>query len=107
MSGGYPLRETNVLRDDLHPGIKALEFRQAGMHAFRHGVNHRWELAGMNPAVLRQQMGYSTVTTTARYTGDIPIKEVRAAFSTNSSPQIVGSKNAKLLQNGGPIRDVC
>lgn len=74
MSGGCPLRETNVLRDGLHPGIKALEFTQAGMHAFRHSVDHRWELTGMNPAVLRQQMDYSTVAMTAWYTGDIPIK---------------------------------
>jgi integrase len=78
----------------------------AGMHAFRHGCNRRWELAGMNPAVLRQQMGHSTAAMTARYTGEIPIEEIRAAFSTNNGPQIVVLENGKLLANGEPIRDV-
>jgi hypothetical protein len=29
-------------------------FETTGLHAFRHGCNRRWELAGLNPAVLRQ-----------------------------------------------------
>jgi integrase len=49
---GSPLRETNVLHEFLHPVLKALGLPQAGMHAFRHGCNRRWVLAGMNPAVL-------------------------------------------------------
>jgi integrase len=94
---GSPLRETNVLHDGLHPAIKALRLRQAGMHAFRHGCNRRWELAGMNPAVLRQQMGHSTAAITARYTGEIPIEEVRAAFSISNGPKIGVLKNGELL----------
>jgi hypothetical protein len=43
----------------LHPALKVLGLPQAGMHAFRHGCNRRWELAGMNPAVLRQKMGHT------------------------------------------------
>ena len=50
------------------------------MHAFRPGCNRRWELAGLNPAVLRQQMGHSSATMTAHYTGEIPIENVLAAL---------------------------
>lgn len=78
---GSPLRETNVLHEFLHPVLKTLGLPQAGMHAFGHGCNRRWELAGMNPAVLRQQMGHSSAVMTARYTGEIPLEQVRAAFS--------------------------
>jgi len=35
----------------------------------------------MNPAVLRQQMGQSSAVMTARYTGEIPLEQVRTAFS--------------------------
>jgi integrase len=76
-----PLIETNVLHDGLHPALKALNLPKAGMHAFRHGCNRRWELAGLNPAVLRQQIGHSSASMTARYTGKIPLAQVRQAFS--------------------------
>jgi hypothetical protein len=62
---GSPLRETNVLHDGLHPAIKALRLRQAGI--------------------------------TARYTGEIPIEEVRAAFSISNGPKIGVLKNGELL----------
>ena len=62
---GSALRETHVLHAFLHPVLKALGLPQAGMHAFRHGCNRRWELSGMNPAVLRQQMGHSSAVMTA------------------------------------------
>lgn len=78
---GSPFRESNVLHVFLHPVLKALKLPQAGMHAFRHGYNRRWELSGMNPAVLRQQMGHSSAVMTARYTGEISLEQVRAAFS--------------------------
>lgn len=74
---GSPLRETNVLRDGLHPALAAISLPKAGMHAFRRGCNRRWELARMNPAVLRQMMGHSTSSMTAHYTGEIPIEQVR------------------------------
>jgi integrase len=82
---GTPLLETNVLHDGLHPALRALGFAQAGMHAFRHGCNRRWELAGLNPAILRQQMGHSSETMTARYTGEIPIALVKEAFAKSFS----------------------
>jgi len=52
------------------------------MHAFRNGCNRRWELAAVNPAVLRQQMGHSSPVMTARYTREIPLEQVRTAFSS-------------------------
>ncbi len=94
---GSPLRETNVLHAFLHPVLKALGFPQAGMHAFRHGCNRRWELSGMNPAVLRQQMGHSSAVMTARYTGEIPLEQVRAAFS---------SRELENMENGRSVRAV-
>jgi len=78
---GTALRETSVLHRFLHPVLRTLGFPQAGMHAFRHGCNRRWELSGMNPAVLRQQMGHSSAVMTARYTGEIPLDKVQEAFS--------------------------
>jgi len=75
-----PLLETNVLHDGLYPALVALKLPKAGMHAFRHGCNRRWELSGLNPAVLRQQMGHSSAAMTARYTGEIPLRDVQAAF---------------------------
>ncbi len=94
---GSPLRETNVLHEFLHPVLKALGLPQAGMHAFRHGCNRRWELAGMNPAVLRQQMGHSSAVMTARYTGEIPLEQVRAAFS---------NMELENMENGRSVRAV-
>jgi hypothetical protein len=41
-----PLRASNVLSEGLHPVLKALKLPRAGMHAFRHGRNQRWELSG-------------------------------------------------------------
>jgi integrase len=81
---GTPLRETNVLTDGLHPALKETGLPKAGMHAFRHGCNRRWELAGMNPAVLRQMMGHSSASMTARYTGEIPLEAVRKALIVTS-----------------------
>ena len=94
---GSPLRETNVLHEFLHPVLKVLGLPQAGMHAFRHGCNRRWELYGMNPAVLRQQMGHSSAAMTARYTGEIPLELVRAAFS---------SMVMENMENGRSVRAV-
>jgi integrase len=90
---GTPLRETNVLHDGLHPALRALGLPQGGLHAFRHGCNRRWELAGMNGAVLRQQMGHSSAAMTARYTGEIPLDAVRADFTRRNGPRIVVSEN--------------
>ena len=55
-----PLQASQVLREALHPALKALGLPQDGLRPFRRGCNRRWELAGMNPAVQRQQMGHSS-----------------------------------------------
>jgi len=78
---GSPLRATNVLHDGLHPALSAVGLPKAGMHAFRRGCNRRWELARMNPAVLRQMMGHSSSAMTERYTGEIPLEQVRIVTS--------------------------
>lgn len=88
-----PLIETNVLHDGLHPALKALNLPKAGLHAFRHGCNRRWELAGLNPAVHRQQMGHSSAAMTARYTGEIPLQQVRQAFSGLKTRQLENMEN--------------
>lgn len=88
-----PLRETQVLRDGLHPALKALGLPKAGMHAFRRGCNRRWELAGMNPAVLRQMMGHSSEAMTARYSGEIPMEQIRSDFSRLNGPEIGLTEN--------------
>ena len=78
---GSALRETSVLHSFLHPILRSLGYPQAGMHAFRYRCNRRWELSGMNPAVLRQQLGHSSAAITARYAGGIPLDKVSEAFS--------------------------
>ena len=79
-SGG-PLLETNILNQGLYPALEALGLEQAGMHAFRRGCNRRWKLAGVNPAVIRQQMGHASAAMTALYTGEIPLEQIRNEFS--------------------------
>jgi integrase len=79
---GTPLMETTILHDGLHPAMKALGLKRAGLHSFRRGCNRKWELAGLNPAVQRQQMGHSSSVMTAKYTGEVPLEQVRAAFSS-------------------------
>jgi integrase len=64
-----------------------------GMHGFRRGCNRRWELAGMNPAVLRQQMGHTSSAMTARYTGQLPLAYVQADFSRRNGPKSIESEN--------------
>jgi integrase len=95
---GSPLRETNVLHEFLHPVLKTLGLPQAGMHAFRHGCNRRWELAGMNPAVLRQQMGHSAAVMTARYTPE--------KFHSNRCGRRFSSVELENMENGRSVRAV-
>jgi len=90
---GGPLRATNILNQGLHPALEALKLEKAGMHAFRRGCNRRWELAGINPAVIRQQMGHTSSTMTALYTGEIPIAQVQAEFSSKFGNEIVVLEN--------------
>ena len=90
---GGPLMETTMLNQDLYPALEALGLKKAGMHALRRGCNRRWELAGINPAVLRQQMGHTSAAMTALYTGEIPLEHVQAEFSSKIGNEIVVLEN--------------
>ena len=48
----------------------------------------------MNPAVLRQQMAHGSALLTPRYTREIPLEQVRAAFS---------SMELENMENGGSV----
>jgi hypothetical protein len=48
-------------------------------------------------------MGHSTAAMTARYTGEIPLAQVRAAFSIGNGNKIDVLEN---MENDRPIRDV-
>jgi integrase len=85
--------ETTLLNQGLYPALKALGLKQAGMHAFRRGCNRRWELAGINPAVIRQQMGHTSAAMTRLYTGEIPIEHVIAEFCSKFGNRIVVLEN--------------
>ena len=69
----------------------------ASRNAFRHGCNRGWELSGMNPAVLRQQMGHSSAVMTARNIREIPLEQIWRAFS--------GAKTGN-MEIGRPVREV-
>jgi hypothetical protein len=48
----------------------------------------------MNPGVPRQQMGHSSAVMTSRYTGEIPLEQVRTSFS---------SMELENMENGGSV----
>lgn len=85
---GTPLKETTVLSQGLYPALEVLAIEKSGLHAFRRGCNRRWELAGLNPAVIRQQMGHTSATMTRLYTGELPLADVAAAFSMKFGTKI-------------------
>ena len=103
---GSPLREAQVLHEALHPALKLVGLPQAGMHAFRRGCNRRWELAGIEPAVLRSLMGHSSESMTRHYTGQVPLAQIEAAFSREQDPKIVLSENKANDDALAPIREV-
>lgn len=90
---GATLLETTVLNQGLHPILKLLNIKQAGLHSFRRGCNRRWELAGIVPVVIRQQMGHTDERMTRLYSGEIPIEDVKAAFSPKTGRKIVVLEN--------------
>jgi integrase len=86
-SGG-PLLATNILKQGFYAALDALGFEKAGLHAFRRRCNRRWELAGVNPAVIRQQMGHASAAMTALYTGELPLEDVRTEFRLKFGPTV-------------------
>jgi integrase-like protein len=85
---GAPLLETTILSQCLHPALRALGLPRAGFHAFRRGCNRRWELAGLNPAVLRQQMGHTSSAMTRLYSGELPLEDVIKSCSNTFQKQL-------------------
>jgi hypothetical protein len=59
-------------------------------------IESDWHVAApelrLNPAVIRQQMGHSSEKMTAHYTGQIPLEEVKAAFSKAKFSSKSGNK---------------
>lgn len=94
---GAPLLQTTILNQGLHPALEALKLKRAGLHAFRRGCNRRWELAGINPAVIRQQMGHTSAAMTRLYTGEVPLEYVEAEFSVKFGNKIDVLEN---VENG-------
>ncbi len=94
---GGALLETTILNQGLHPALKALGLSKGGLHGFRRGCNRRWELAGINAAVIRQQMGHTSARMTMLYSGEIPLDQVRAAFSSKTGTRNVVLEN---MENG-------
>jgi integrase len=84
-----PLLETTILNQGLYPALNSLDLKQEGLHAFRRGCNRRWELAGIVPAVIRQQMGHTTAAMTSLYSGEIPIEQGKAEFSMKNGLGVV------------------
>ena len=103
---GQPLLETTILKQGFYPALKALNFKQAGLHALRRGCNRRWELAGIVPAVIRQQIGHTTAAMTRLYSGEIPIEQVRAAFSIKTQVSVVELENMENENAAGRLVSV-
>jgi integrase len=72
--------ETTILNQGLYRALEALGLKKAGIHALRRGCNRRWELAGINPAIHRQQMGHTSAAMTALYTGEIRLNTYKPNF---------------------------
>jgi len=85
---GRVAARTTVLNQGLHPALKSLGLPKGGLHGFRRGCNRSWEPAGINPAVIRQQMGHTSARMTTLYSGKIPLGQVRAAFSKKAGTKI-------------------
>jgi hypothetical protein len=88
-----PLLWMLVFVPSVNPALEALNLQKAGLHAFRRGCNRRWELAGIVPAVIRQQIGHTGAAMTRLYSGEIPMEQVQAAFSSKIGNQIVVLEN--------------
>ena len=66
-------------------------------HAYTsQGLQSTRETNGVSPAVIRQQMGHSDARMTTLYTGEIPLKDVREAFS-----RVQDKAKNPLLENNG------
>ena len=90
-----PLTEQTILTQGLYPALDRLKVERVGFHALRYGCNTRWQLAGLAPVVIRQQMGHSSSDMTDHYTSMLSPEQVRTAFSSNFGRKI------DVLENDG------
>jgi integrase len=65
---GSPLRESNVLRRELHPILEELKIPKCGLHAFRHGRVSFLVENNVPLPVIRLWIGHSSDQMVARYT---------------------------------------
>lgn len=55
----------------------------------------------INPAVIRQQMGHASAAMTARYTGEIPLEQIRSEFSSKFGTKTKLLENKEKMENEG------
>lgn len=65
---GNPLRESNILRRELHPILKVLGIPKCGLHAFRHGRVSFLVENNVPLPVIRLWIGHGSDQMVARYT---------------------------------------
>ena len=86
-----------ILQEKRHLNRQQMEKLSRRFHVSPAGCNRRWELAGVKPAVIRQQISHSSSAMTDRYTGEIPLDDVRSEFSMKFGNKIVVLEN---MENG-------
>ena len=64
---GTPLRENNLLRDNLHPLLDKLKIPRAGFHAFRHGRCSFLVRSDVPRSVIREWIGHASDEMIDRY----------------------------------------
>ena len=94
-----PLTEQTILVQGLYPALDRLGIERDGFHALRYGCNTRWQLAGLAPVVIRQQMGHSSSDMTDHYTSTLSPEQVQAAFESSLAVKLMFWK---MMENGKP-----
>jgi integrase len=66
---GRPCKRANVVKFGLHPILKQLGLptRNAGLHAFRHGLGTALADAGVSPAVVQRTLRHTDIQTTMKF----------------------------------------
>ena len=93
-----PLTEQTILIQGLYPALDRLGIERDGFHALRYGCNTRWQLSGLAPMVIRQQMGHSSSDMTDHHTSTLSPEQVRAAFTSKFGHKI------DVLENDGNLK---
>src|SRR5262249_22755623 len=78
---GNPLLETTILNRGLYPVSETVGFTERRFPRVPTWMQPKMGAAGLNPAVIRQQMGHTSHRMTTLYSGEIPLAQVAEAFS--------------------------